>query len=437
LSSHLPAAARSTATSPGARAAMGRDLKFLPGHKLTTKMTHNASDFVDYIVMLLVTCGIGRFSLRPFFPSLETALYICCAYLVVFFTWRHGARLMLPSFITEPMVLPWCCVLRVYHANPIMVGRLALAVGEHLLVKATPSWSGWHCTYGMRWYYACGMMLFHFVVITLLRTCFLVGHMRERRAVEEWLRATNWHKVMPKRVPISALLVHCYVTGIVCNIAILMAWCTANMLDRSLVLLPLALLLDMKLVGIDLAPETKNANEERFYACHYAEHKSKFHFNFFHGMHHDALPSGMLGVNEGGTLESFFRQFDDGAPGAAGTPLISCLFWTIAVAVNMLGHQYIPVAWPYSRFAAAVGNHHAEHHMLSLHPISGSGEVDERIDPYSRENKVWAWWVMEVAKADKCIPKDHGWLLEKKVYDKAWPEQVAETAAKLAAKFAD
>jgi hypothetical protein len=156
---------------------MGRDLKALPGHKLVTKMTHNASDFVDYWLMLLVTCGIGRLTLRTFFPSLELVLYAGCAYLALLFPWRHGVKLTLPSFLSEPLVLPWCCVLRVYHANPIMIGRLALAVGEHLLVNATPGWSGWHCTYGMRWYYTYAMILFHFGVITVLRTCFLASTM--------------------------------------------------------------------------------------------------------------------------------------------------------------------------------------------------------------------------------------------------------------------
>ena len=86
-----------------------------------------------------------------------------------------------------------------------------------------------------------------------------------------------------------------------------------------------------------------------------------------HGPHHDAIPSGLIGVGGNGYLEGFLR-YVIGVPTPFFNPFTAAFFSTIDVHQDIITHQYIPGVFPYLSKSFNTIQQHSTHHFGRLQP---------------------------------------------------------------------
>jgi hypothetical protein len=129
-----------------------------------------------------------------------------------------------------------------------------------------------------------------------------------------------------------------------------------------------------------------------FQFAHEHSHRSRFAFTVLHGHHHDAIPSSLIGSAGAGSGigENIERSFTFG-----------WLFWSAigtaiahmyAVMFDMVGHQFIPGVFPFSRMLVRRRRHHVVHHFGKLRPLGFLGKEPG----YSANNPVAAWFAEKV-----------------------------------------
>jgi len=164
---------------------------------------------------------------------------------------------------------------------------------------------------------------------------------------------------------------------------------------------------------------------------HWLGHHDKFSFNYFHGPHHDALPSSIIAIGDNGMLEGtvrhFFGHFD-----SFQVPPLAFWHFTRQIVRNMVGHQYVPGVFPFSFSVLEHGVHHVEHHYLSLYPVGNGieGDPDPRNNceveswlstkpgakaSYRADNQIWLWFCEQVVTQEDWYIKKFGINLEGKV----------------------
>src|SRR5258708_29396344 len=84
------------------------------------------------------------------------------------------------------------------------------------------------------------------------------------------------------------------------------------------------------------------------YNNHTIAHQSRFFFTVFHGHHHDAIPSAMIG-SAGGTgffenTDRVFRPLD-----FLNSIVLVQLNWAWVIRFDMVGHPYIPGVFPFGK----------------------------------------------------------------------------------------
>jgi hypothetical protein len=106
-----------------------------------------------------------------------------------------------------------------------------------------------------------------------------------------------------------------------------------------------------------------------FYRDHWLGHHSEFEFLYLHGTHHDALPTGLIGVSGNGYLEGFLRH-TLGNPTAFYTPLLAFVLYTIEVQQDIVGHQHVPGIYPTVSRKFHETAQHSTHHWWLMEPYS-------------------------------------------------------------------
>jgi hypothetical protein len=133
-------------------------------------------------------------------------------------------------------------------------------------------------------------------------------------------------------------------------------------INYSVVFLPLAIVANL----IVHSRIMKGLNDW-FYRDHWLGHNSELEFLYLHGPHHDAIPSGLIGVSGTGFLEGFARH-TVGGPGIFYSPLVTFLVYTLEVKADIEGHQFIPGVYPHVPTSHQEINQHSTHHFLRLEP---------------------------------------------------------------------
>jgi len=342
-------------------------------------------DFIDYTLMLALTGTIigASYGLGHFMAKLGLAL---CAAMWTAFIIRHGVEFKAPVIWRKPLEALYIFVYKIRNLKPVYFVAVGLLLTENLLIAATPTFP--HHVEAMR---RTVLYLFyaHFLIITAFRTAILIGHLRKKELVREVLMQTPWKRVVREDTNITLEILHAYCTGLLTHIITMAPWYLVLVYSRfSAVLLPV-----MAVVSVMVHLKWSKVFNAWFYRDHWLGHNSEFDFIFLHGPHHDAIPSGMIAVSENGLLEGFMR-FTIGAPISFYNPFISFLLYTIEVAMDMRGHQYIPGVFPRMSREVMERFQHSTHHYGPLEPYSIASRLDRaNDDPNSKT--AYEFWIPE------------------------------------------
>jgi hypothetical protein len=179
------------------------------------------------------------------------------------------------------------------------------------------------------------------------------------------LLQTPWSGHVAKQRSIVLEILHAYVTGLLTHIVLLAPWfLVISYSSFSAVFVPAVIIANV----ITYQWHLKGFNAW-YYRDHWLGHHSELEFVYLHGPHHDALPSGLIGVSGNGYLEGFLRQ-TVGVPTPFYNPVFAMLAYTVEVWGDIVNHQYIPGVFPSNRNARRFHEmfQHSIHHMLRLEP---------------------------------------------------------------------
>ena len=117
-----------------------------------------------------------------------------------------------------------------------------------------------------------------------------------------------------------------------------------------------------------------------YYREHWLGHNSEVEFIYLHGPHHDAIPSGLVGVAGTGFLEGFVRN-GIGFPAPFFNPILSFLFHTQLVYEDINLHQYIPGMFPKVDREFENVSQHSSHHYGKMEPLGVGLKLDQEVCP--------------------------------------------------------
>lgn len=373
------------------------------GENQGPRLMYKQTDFIDYLIMNGLTLALVAVTFgwsHPF--SIATVFMLL--FMTVMFPIRHGATLSVPILFKSPKSLFFTFYNRLNNVNaPYIIGISLFAV-EIIAVVLTPQLP--HKVEFMR---DAGIILIyvHFGLISLFRSIVLVAHLRKTRHVRQVLMDSPWKQFVSKST--VAELFHSYFTGLITHITMLVPfYLVTTCFLRSILFVPLNMVL-IRLLGFREKFFTRQNRWQ--YRDHWLAHNSPVEFVYLHGPHHDAIPTALLAVGDHGYLEGALKH-SFGWPVAFLNAIDSFLLNTLAIWIDMKGHQFVPGIFPYSRRKDGKERHHSVHHYLSLVPYSlglrlkgglpnpefGDGSIDEVLDNYDPRNKRITWFLGQIEK---------------------------------------
>jgi hypothetical protein len=289
--------------------------------------------------------------------------------MIAAFLIRHGWELRTPTIVKRPQDIVYMLVYKLQNMKPQYVVAAAVLLLENYLIYLTPSLP--HHTELMR-KIAIGLFYTHFIALTVYRTAILISHLRRKDHVRDFLLQTSWKRVLSKKWSITVEILHAYFTGLLAHVLLIAPWYIAiTHVNYSLIFLPVTIA-----AGVILHAKFLKVVNEWFYRDHWLGHHSELEFLYLHGPHHDAIPSGLIGVSGNGYLEGFMRH-TMGGPGIFYSPVVLFLIHTFDVKMDIDGHQFIPGVYPYVPKSIQVINQHSTHHYGKLEPYSLGLKLDQ------------------------------------------------------------
>ncbi len=324
-------------------------------------------DFLDYILMILVSAFAIGFSYGFGCPISIVGLALCAFTLAMFVT-RHGVELGVPVILRRPQEILHMFAYKLQNLKSVYFIALGLLLLENFLIAATPNLP--HHVDLMRkiFFY---LFYIHFLSITVYRTVILIDHLRKRELVREVLMQTPWQRVIKEKTNITLEIVHAYVTGVLTHIILIAPWyLVIAHASFSVIFLPVV-------CAINIVVHVKWAKELNawFYRDHWLGHNSEVEFVFLHGPHHDAIPSGLIAVAENGFLEGFLRH-TIGFPATFYNPVIAFLIYMYDIKTDIDTHQYIPGVFPKMPRGLLQIAQHSTHHYGPIEPYSIGLKLD-------------------------------------------------------------
>jgi hypothetical protein len=325
------------------------------------RVTYFAKDFVDYTVMTVLTGAVIYLCYGPrhWLTALGLAL---CIFMIAVFPIRHGVELCVPLILRRPQDLLYMVLYKVRNTKAVVLIAAAVLVLENLFIYWTPQLP--HHTELMR---RIALYLFaaHFILITLYRTAVLYAHLAKRESVRELLLQTSWKKYLANQPSIELHILHAYATGLLTHIVLIAPWyLVISYAKFSLLALPVTLV-----VNVILQYQFFKVLNAWFYRDHWLGHNSEFEFLYLHGTHHDAIPSGLIGVAGNGHLEGFLR-YSVAFPTQFFNPIVTCLLLTVVVKEDIDTHQYVPGVFPKRTRQFHELTQHSTHHFGRPEPYS-------------------------------------------------------------------
>lgn len=340
------------------RAADPRRFHWLIG-KRRPRIAYRGTDFVDYTLMVLASM-LSVYLVYRSSPVLADIGIALCAFLIPAFVVRHGMTLAMPAALRRPQELLYAIVYKLENLLGVYAAAGAILVLENGLIDLTPGLPH-HIALMRR--VALGFFYLHLAGMTAYRTAILVDHLRKRSLVRAALLESYWRNFGCVRSHITFEILHAYVTGILAHIILLAPWyLLITHVKYSLVLAPF-----MWVANYQVHKRFMKQLNRWFYRDHWLGHNSELEFLYFHGTHHDAIPSGLIAVGGNGLLEGFFRSAL-GLPTPFYDPAFACLAYTLDVRADIDAHQFIPGVFPKpGREFRRVGQH-STHHFGMLEP---------------------------------------------------------------------
>lgn len=341
-------------------------------HKLygarSPRVHYYGRDFLDYTIMVAVSVAVMALVYGVRHP-LAIAGFALCAFMLVMFVKRHGVEWQMPLIVRRPQDAFYLLLYKIQNLRWVWYASVGLLLLENLAIAATPNLP--HHTELVR-RIAFYLLYAHLAGITIYRTVILVAHLRKKELVREVLMQTAWKRVVNEKTNVTLEIVHAYATGLLTHIILLAPWfLILTYFKFSVIFLPVAVA-----INVFIEWQWLRAHNSWFYRDHWLGHNSELEFVFLHGTHHDAIPSGLIGVAEHGFLEGFFRG-TLAFPDPFFHPLVAFLTYTATVKQNIDVHQYIPGIFPrMPKKVMAIGQH-STHHYGSLEPYSFGLKVDQ------------------------------------------------------------
>lgn len=370
-------------------------------------MRYQASDYPLFVLSLLLTALL----IAPILPNRFTQGLLVCAliYLGWFFVVRHGAKFESSVFavVWEGLKeFPGYLLRSWWHVRSIIVPTIlifALAVSAEHALRPLLIDTMWLDSAPWGW-----VIWTPFVAITCFRAFILVAHLLRASHVRDFMESSP----LKKTVAVSSIhnhIVHAFVTGMLSHLSLVATTAWFYLLTDPSYLREALLLvgfLTWRLIASRLRKRKILENggtitHSLFYKNHATAHHSRFFFTVFHGHHHDALPSALIGSAGGtGFLENTDRAF------IWLDPLYSMILLHYALAVDividMVVHQYIPGVFPFVKVTVKASAHHAFHHFGSLRPLGmifdGYAEPQDFKNGYKPDSVLTRWFLEQAAR---------------------------------------
>lgn len=337
------------------------------------RISYQSKDFLDYVLMSLVCAAVIHVCYGPGHPMATIGIALC-AVMIVTFPVRHGVELAVPVILRRPQDVLYMVAYKIRNMKPMYLVAIAVLLSQQYLIYLTPALP--HQVELMRTI-ASWLFYLHFVAIGAYRTVILVAHLRKRGLVREVLLQTSWKSQLcgrrsgrsparsAGRSAVVIEILHAYFTGMLTHIILIAPWyLVISYLDFSILLLPAVVI-----VNVITHLKYMKSYSDWFYRDHWLGHNSELEFVYLHGTHHDAIPSGLIGVSGNGYLEGFLRH-SLGNPTPYYEPLLAFLLYTLEVQQDIKNHQYIPGVFPRMSRQFHEMFQHSTHHFGRLEPYS-------------------------------------------------------------------
>ncbi|AUX42118.1 uncharacterized protein SOCE26_035450 [Sorangium cellulosum] len=332
------------------------------------RITYFKRDFIDYVLMTLITASIIwlTYGAGSWVTSLGLAL---CALMIPSFLVRHGVELRTPEILKRPQDLLYMLVYKLRNMKPVTQLALAILLLENLFIYLTPNLPHHVELTGKIAIY---LFYIHFIGITVYRTVILFDHLRKKELVREVLLQTNWKKWLEKRPNVTLHILHAYATGVLTHIVFLAPWyLVITHAKFSVLALPVTLA-----TNIFVQYKFTKIMNVWFYRDHWTSHNAELEFLYIHGTHHDAIPSGLIGVAGNGYMEGFLR-FVFFWPTHLFNPILAAVLLTALLKSDIDSHQYIPGIFPSMSKAFHEVSQHSTHHYGFLEPYGFATKLNQ------------------------------------------------------------
>ena len=376
----------------------------------TPKKAHlfyQPADFILYVFALaLVEAGFCLAFASGWVRGLAA---VALSYLLVVFLLKRGARLdltCLGAACSGIAAYPGRLVRLIRTGGKLLVvfpGILLVALAaEHVGLKV-PSIRE---TFWVRPFPFMALFLIHFVPISALRTVICIAQLRQTAHIGRVLAESGWRHEL-KRLAVWNHVLHGYVTGLLTHVCLFIPSLAFWRFTQPTVLREAAMAAMTMLVIAWVRPRrcqqilyvTRCA---AFLIAHEEDHKSRFHFAVFHGPHHDAIPTAVMAAAETGFCEAIDRGIHLIFFTYSVTALV--LLLGLAIPVTMLGHQYVPGVFPFSKSVMQSATHHVAHHFGSLRPLgfaSGPALKSDVDAGYNPHNGIIRWYLSVVRQYEQ------------------------------------
>jgi hypothetical protein len=377
-------------------------------------MQYQPQDFGLYLLSLAIPAAL----ITPALPHVlgQAAFLSATAYLAWSFRARHGVkrdpstlRVIREGLAAYPGVLArsWRTA-RDWVVPSVVIFALALGAERYL----EPALAGTMWLRPLPWLW---MFWVPFLLVTAFRLAILVAHLLRTRVVREVLERSPQQRMIA-RLSIPSHVVQAFVTGVVAHLS-LMAPCILFFIWTEPTYLREALLLGGYLAWTAIATPLRRRKRLAspglisnllVYQNHKLAHESRFYFTVFHGHHHDAIPSALIGSAAGsGFLENVDRSLT--WLYFLNSATYTQLHWMYVVAFDMVVHQYIPGIFPFAKPNVMGLGHHVAHHFGSLTPLGviffAYVDPNDIRNGYKPDNRVTRWFIDEVERREGLDPQ--------------------------------
>jgi hypothetical protein len=325
------------------------------------RIAYHRGDFLDYSLMILGSAAVIGLAYGASHRIAQLG-FILCAFMLVAFPMRHGVAIRVPVLLRRPQDLLYMVIYKAQNIVPMYLVGIAVFMLDNCVIWLTPGLP--HQT-GLMRTIAVDLFYAHFILIASYRTVILMTHLHRRDIVRAVLMKTPWRSVVARQPNITFQILHAYCTGMLTHIILIAPWyIVMTHCLYSVITLPVVFMLNVVVHARYMC-----SFSAWFYRDHWLSHNAEFEFLYLHGTHHDAIPSGLIGVSGNGYLEGFLRH-TVGSPAPLYSAPAAFLLYTLEVIQDINNHQYIPGIFPKLTRRFHEVTQHSTHHYGRLQPYS-------------------------------------------------------------------